>query len=43
MEGLQFDTEHASTQIGHQQMILEEYTIDDWMHINYNASTQFVG
>jgi hypothetical protein len=29
MEGLQFDTEHASTQIGHQQMILEEYTIDD--------------
>jgi hypothetical protein len=32
---------HVSAQIGHHQAILEEYTNDDGLHINYDASSNF--
>jgi hypothetical protein len=39
---LLFNSQHVSAEIGHHQAILEGYTNFDGVHMNYNASIQFV-
>jgi hypothetical protein len=40
---LLINSQHVSARIGHQQVILEEYTTLDEIHINYNASIKCIG
>lgn len=38
---LLINSQHISAQIGHDHVILEEYTNDDEIHVNYNANIKF--
>jgi hypothetical protein len=40
---LLFDSLHVSMQIPHLQVILEEYTNDGGIHVNFNATINAVG
>jgi hypothetical protein len=39
---LLISSQHVSVQIGNHQVILEEYTNDDGIHINYIATIDFL-